>query len=48
MGFAAQKSVVPVVKEFKDINSRISLLTIEKQWFGISFISEHAPTKDKL
>ncbi|XP_003248303.1 craniofacial development protein 2-like [Acyrthosiphon pisum] len=45
-GFAVHKDLVPVVKEFKDINSRMSVLTIEAQWF-ISFVNVHAPTEDK-
>ncbi|VVC33729.1 Endonuclease/exonuclease/phosphatase [Cinara cedri] len=46
-GFAVHKDLVPVVKEFKDINPRISMLTIEAQWFDISFMNVHAPTEDK-
>ena len=46
-GFAVHKSTVPVVKEFKVINPRIIMLTIEAQWFYISYISVHAPTEDK-
>jgi len=47
MGFAVHKSIVPVIKEFKDINPIISVLIIEAQWFNISFISVHSPTMDK-
>jgi len=46
-GFAVYKDLAPVVKESKDINPRISLLTIEAQWFEISFVNVHAPTEDK-
>jgi len=46
-GFAVHKDLVPVVKEFKDINPRISMLTIEAQWFDISFINVNAPTEDQ-
>lgn len=46
-GFAVHKDLVPAVKEFKDINPRMSVLTIEAQWFDISFVNVHAPTEDK-
>jgi len=46
-GFAVHKDLVPVVKEFKDINPRISMLTIETQLFDISFMNVHTPTEDK-
>jgi len=46
-GFAVHKDIVPLVKEFKDINPRISMLTIETQWFNVCFINVHAPTEDK-
>jgi len=41
------KSLVPAIKEFRDINPRISVLTIRAQWFDVSLISVHAPTEDK-
>jgi len=44
--FALQKYIVPLVKEFKDINPRISMLTIDVQWFIVSFIIVHIPTED--
>lgn len=46
-GFAVHKNIVSVVKEFKDINPRISILTIEAQLFDMSFINVHASTEDK-
>jgi len=46
-GFAVHKNIVPAIKEFIDINPRISVLTIEAQWYDIRFISVHAPTEDK-
>lgn len=42
-----QKDLVPVVKEFQDINPSISMYTIEAQWFDISFMNVHAPTENK-
>jgi len=47
-GFAVHKSLVPAIKEFKDVNSRISVLTIRAKWFNVSLISIHAPTEDKI
>jgi len=47
MGFVVYKIIVLVIKDNKDINPRISVLTIEAQWFDISFISVHASMKDK-
>ncbi|KAL4096954.1 hypothetical protein QTP88_021820 [Uroleucon formosanum] len=46
-GFAVHKSLVPAIKEFRDVNPRISVLTIRAQWFDVSLISVHAPTEDK-
>ncbi|XP_025407444.1 uncharacterized protein LOC112681400 [Sipha flava] len=46
-GFVVHKDLVPVVKEFKDINHRISMLTIEAKWFDISLMNVHASTEDK-
>jgi len=34
-GFAVHKNLVPSVREFKSINPRISVLTIEAQYFDI-------------
>ncbi|KAL4084248.1 hypothetical protein QTP88_028073 [Uroleucon formosanum] len=45
-GFAVHKSLVPAIKEFRDVNPRISVLTIRAQWFDVSLISVHAPTED--
>jgi len=45
-GFALHNDIVPLVKEFKDINPRISMLTIDAQWFNVSFIIVHIPTED--
>lgn len=39
-GFAVHKNIVTAVKKFKAINPRINMLTIEAQWFDISFINE--------
>lgn len=38
---------VPNIREFKDINPRISLLTMKAQFFEITFINLHAPSEDK-
>lgn len=39
--------MVPAIKEFRDVNPRISVLTIRAQWFDVSLISVYAPTEDK-
>jgi len=46
-GFAVHKSLIPTIKDFKDVNPRISVLTLSTQWFDISFVNLHAPTGDK-
>jgi len=46
-GFAVHKSLIPNIREFKDINPRISVLTMKAQFFDITFINVHAPSKDK-
>ncbi|KAL4084333.1 hypothetical protein QTP88_028157 [Uroleucon formosanum] len=46
-GFAIHKSLVPNIREFKDINPRTSLLTMKAQFFDITFINVHAPSEDK-
>jgi len=33
---------------FKDVNQRISILTIRSKWFDVSIISVHVPTEDKI
>jgi len=46
-GFAVHKSLIPAIKDFRDVNPRISILTLTTQWFDISFVNLHAPTEDK-
>jgi exonuclease III len=46
-GFAVHKSLIPNIREFKDINPRISVLTMKAQFFDITFINVHAPSEDK-
>lgn len=46
-GFAVHKSLIPNIGEFKDINPRISLMTMKAQFFDITFINVHAPLEDK-
>ncbi|XP_025425626.1 craniofacial development protein 2-like [Sipha flava] len=46
-GFAVHKNLVPPVREFKNINPKISVLTIEAQYFEITFVNGHAPTEEK-
>ncbi|XP_025406267.1 craniofacial development protein 2-like [Sipha flava] len=46
-GFALHKSLIPNIREFEDINPRISLLTMKAHFFDITFINVHAPSEDK-
>lgn len=46
-GFAVHKNLIPTIKNFKDVNPRISILTLSKRWFDISFVNVHASTEDK-
>lgn len=41
------KSLIPIIKDFKDVNPIISVLTLSTQWFDISFINLHVHTEDK-
>lgn len=47
MGFAIHKNLVPSVREFKSIKPRISVLTIEVQYFDITFVNGHTSTEEK-
>lgn len=47
-GFTVHINLVPSVKEFKSINPRISMLTIEAQYFDITFVNGHATTEEKM
>jgi hypothetical protein len=46
-GFAIHKNLVHSVREFKSINPRISVLTIEALYFNISFVNGHTPTEER-
>jgi hypothetical protein len=46
-GFAVHKRLIPTIKDFRDVNHRISILTLTTQWFDISFVNLHAPIEDK-
>lgn len=46
-GFFVHNAIFHAVKDFKSVNNRITILTIEAQWFDITFINVHAPTEEK-
>lgn len=46
-GFAVHKYLVLAIKDFKVINSRLTVLILEAKWFKIAFVSAHAPTEEK-
>lgn len=46
-GFAVHTSLIPNIKEFKDVNLGILVLTIKAQFFDITFINVHATSRDK-
>ncbi|KAL4154026.1 hypothetical protein QTP88_001859 [Uroleucon formosanum] len=46
-GFAVHESVIHMIKEFKDVNPRISTLTLKDKNLHIVLINVHAPTEDK-
>lgn len=47
VGFAVHKSLLPTVKDFKDVKPRISVLIFLARLFDNSFVNLHAPTEDK-
>lgn len=47
-GFAVHKSIVLLVTEFKIINPRISILTINRRFFDITFLNAHEPTEETI
>jgi len=46
-GFAVQYSIIHTVKNFKDINPRISTIRIKKNGLDVVIINVHAPTEEK-
>lgn len=46
-GLALHKNLELSVREFKIIKPRISLLTIEAQYFDITIVDGHTPTEEK-
>lgn len=39
---------MPAINDLKDVNPRVSILTLSTQWFDINFVNLHTPTEDKL
>lgn len=46
-GFAIHESIIHMIKEFKDINPRISTLTLKDKNQHIVLINVHAPSEEK-
>jgi len=46
-GFAIHESIIHMIKEFKDVNPRISTLTLKDKNLHIVLINVHAPTEEK-
>ncbi|XP_022180576.1 craniofacial development protein 2-like [Myzus persicae] len=46
-GFAVHESIIHMIKEFKDVNPRISTLTLKDKNIHVVLINVHAPTEDK-
>jgi len=46
-GFVVNKSIIHTVREFRDINPRISTLTLKTDNFYMVLINVHAPTEEK-
>lgn len=45
--FVVHISLIPNIREFKDINPRISVLTIKSQFLDITFINVQASSVDE-
>jgi len=46
-GFAVQNNLIHAIKDFKVINSRLTVLILETKWFKVAFVNAHAPTEEK-
>jgi len=46
-GFAVHESIIHAVKNFKDINPRLSTLTLKTDNFGTVLINVRTPTEEK-
>jgi len=46
--FAVHKSIIHALKDFKNINPRISTLTIKENGLDMVLINVYAPTEDKM
>lgn len=47
MGFAVHESIILVVKDFNDINPRLSTLTLKIENVNTVLINVHGPTEEK-
>lgn len=46
-GFSVHKYLVPAIRDFKVIYSKLTGLTLEAKWFKIEFFNAHAPLEKK-
>jgi hypothetical protein len=46
-GFAVNESIIHTVKNFEDVNPRISTITIKTNGLDMVIINVHAPTEEK-
>ncbi|KAE9524374.1 hypothetical protein AGLY_015211 [Aphis glycines] len=46
-GFIDKKNVVTTIKDFKVVNSRLTILIVKGKFFKIAFVNAHATSEDK-
>lgn len=46
-GFIVKKNIASTIKDFKVVNSRLTILIVEGKFFNIAFVNAHAPSEDK-
>ncbi|VVC38783.1 Endonuclease/exonuclease/phosphatase [Cinara cedri] len=46
-GFIVKKNIASAIKDFKVVNSRLTILIVEGKFFNIAFVNAHAPSEDK-
>ncbi|KAF0714277.1 ribosome biogenesis protein TSR3 isoform X1, partial [Aphis craccivora] len=46
-GFIVKKNIAPAIKDFKVVNSRLTILIVEGKFFNVVFVNAHAPSEDK-
>ncbi|KAL4084379.1 hypothetical protein QTP88_028202 [Uroleucon formosanum] len=46
-GFIVKKNIASAIKDFKVVNSRLTILIVEGKFFNIALVNAHAPSEDK-